>query len=471
MPWTAGDAKKHKKGLTPEQAAKWAKIANKVLADCKKSGGKDCEGKAIRIANSKFGEGDMIVEKRKIPNNALFFKEPGQFEFKDSDGETKHFSMLAYSGKVIKGHWLWGDLAIDVLGMSFPRRAFPILEEHLRDYKIGFSKKKPSVENNCIEIEDAALLNNEKALEFYNNAKEGFPYEASLSVRPSVIEELGEGEKAEVNGYFLKGPATIFRKGIVREASVCTFGYDNKSSVSVFNDTQEKELDLEVFRSYDNSIEAQSGSTNPLSRTVDGPESFGETSEGTDTNIVEGGKQTMDLEKLKKEYPELVKSIEDAATSALREELAEKNRKITILEDKNEQLSDANKANTDRIAKLEKSETIRTEKELKVSADKLFNEAVTESTIPERLYPKIRAQIDHGKFVEDGKLNEERFSEAVKAEIESWETELSEAYSSESAVQGMSRARGKGNSKEEETETLVNRMVGYVIPEEERQAA
>lgn len=56
MPWTARDASKHKKGLTPAQQKKWASVANAVLAQCEKDKGSDCEGKAIRIANSQVGK-------------------------------------------------------------------------------------------------------------------------------------------------------------------------------------------------------------------------------------------------------------------------------------------------------------------------------------------------------------------------------------------------------------------------------
>jgi len=56
MPWSAKDAKKHKKGLTPAQSRKWSKVANAVLDD---SGD---EGKAIRIANSKVGESLTVFE-------------------------------------------------------------------------------------------------------------------------------------------------------------------------------------------------------------------------------------------------------------------------------------------------------------------------------------------------------------------------------------------------------------------------
>ena len=52
MPWTAADAERHIKDLTPTQAKAWAEMANGALADCQAKGGDDCEGRAIRIANA-----------------------------------------------------------------------------------------------------------------------------------------------------------------------------------------------------------------------------------------------------------------------------------------------------------------------------------------------------------------------------------------------------------------------------------
>lgn len=56
MPWTAADAKKHINGLSKKQSRKWASMANAVRESCLESGDKDCDAKAIRIANSKFSE-------------------------------------------------------------------------------------------------------------------------------------------------------------------------------------------------------------------------------------------------------------------------------------------------------------------------------------------------------------------------------------------------------------------------------
>jgi hypothetical protein len=52
MPWQASDASKHKKGLSAKQARTWAKVANSALARCQAAGESDCEGSAIRQANS-----------------------------------------------------------------------------------------------------------------------------------------------------------------------------------------------------------------------------------------------------------------------------------------------------------------------------------------------------------------------------------------------------------------------------------
>lgn len=62
MPWTPKDSLKHKKGLTPAQQKTWAKIANSALQSCLNKGGADCEGSAIRIANSQVGGKKEMAE-------------------------------------------------------------------------------------------------------------------------------------------------------------------------------------------------------------------------------------------------------------------------------------------------------------------------------------------------------------------------------------------------------------------------
>jgi Putative phage serine protease XkdF len=52
MPWVAADADRHKKGLSAKQKRQWAHVANSALERCQAESGTDCEGRAVRQANS-----------------------------------------------------------------------------------------------------------------------------------------------------------------------------------------------------------------------------------------------------------------------------------------------------------------------------------------------------------------------------------------------------------------------------------
>ena len=59
MPFDINDVEKHRKGLGKKQKARWVKIANNALRTCIAEGKKEseCDGRAIRIANSIFEKG------------------------------------------------------------------------------------------------------------------------------------------------------------------------------------------------------------------------------------------------------------------------------------------------------------------------------------------------------------------------------------------------------------------------------
>lgn len=73
MPWTAKDADRHKKGLSARQKRQWAAVANSMLAACMKKGGSqsECEGRAIRGANSTVGDPELSTKQRFTINTAL----------------------------------------------------------------------------------------------------------------------------------------------------------------------------------------------------------------------------------------------------------------------------------------------------------------------------------------------------------------------------------------------------------------
>lgn len=52
MPWKIADVEKHNKNLTTQQKKVWVAAANNALRMCEAKGGKDCDARAIRIANA-----------------------------------------------------------------------------------------------------------------------------------------------------------------------------------------------------------------------------------------------------------------------------------------------------------------------------------------------------------------------------------------------------------------------------------
>jgi hypothetical protein len=181
------------------------------------------------------------MPKTDLPKSALNFSENLQIDLDDSDG-IKRASMLGYSGKPMEHPW-FGQLIVDVEGITFRSSKIPILEDHDKEKKIGFSKK-PSTENFQVYFDDITLLDNPLADQFYRNAIQGFPYQASISFYPKKLEELEKGVEAEVNGYKVKGPGIIFRESVFRESSVVTFGMDHRTNSKAFSDEEMVSVNL-----------------------------------------------------------------------------------------------------------------------------------------------------------------------------------------------------------------------------------
>ena len=169
-----------------------------------------------------------------IKSTVIGFSENLHIDF-DEEGDVRKASMLGYSGKPMEHPW-FGQIIVDVAGIDFRHPRIPILEDHDGDKKIGFADKV-DLEKNQVYFDEITVLDNEIANEFYNNAKKGFPYQASISIYPKKIEELADDKAfAEVNGYKVKGPGIIFRESVFRESSVVTFGMDHRTNTEAYNE-------------------------------------------------------------------------------------------------------------------------------------------------------------------------------------------------------------------------------------------
>lgn len=163
------------------------------------------------------------------PVNACIFNERAEVRFAEGDADGGRFRIVGYSGGIIKDHWYWGNLAIDLEGLKFAKKRIPVLADHFTSSRIGFSTSQEISDK--VEVE-GEFLDNDNARSLRDDIKKGFPMEASLFCPPSVIEKVAEGASVKVNGQVLKGPGAVFRKSIIREVSMCVFGADSNTMSS-----------------------------------------------------------------------------------------------------------------------------------------------------------------------------------------------------------------------------------------------
>lgn len=368
----------------------------------------------------------------KVPRGALLLRDHDQVAVAFSEGEDKKLklNMTIYSGGIIRNHYYWDDLVLDLDGAIFDRKKYPILHNHWTDEKIAFTEK-PIVDGSLrVDPEKTTFVSTPESEKFQTLSKEGFPYEASARVVPTVIERIKPGAFAEANGIKVKGPGTIFRKWRFLEGSVCVFGYDRNTKSTAFS--EEAEIEIECQLSGD---EIQ-------------------------TNQIPEGKEKMKKDELIAKYPDQIKEIQDDAVAEAKASFSSEKgaleTKITALEEQNTALGE-------KVSDLEKKDLIRTQKEIdsnaSLAASKIWDAELSESSIPEKFHSKARERVKASKFMKDDLLDKEAFTQAVKDEIISW------GDFAEPSVQGQSftgRENALSQRDVEAEDAQVNEMLEMV---------
>lgn len=162
------------------------------------------------------------------------------------DGKKKRtFSGVAYSGEVITDHWYWKQVIFDLDSMQIKGR-IPALLEHSSYQRAG------AIESHSISYESGLtvsgiLLSNEFGTQVATDSDDGFPWQMSVRIEPSSIDEIQAGNTVTVNGKLLHGPITVFRGGRIREVSFCALGADeNTMAVAASHNPNNSQEDTDV---------------------------------------------------------------------------------------------------------------------------------------------------------------------------------------------------------------------------------
>lgn len=175
----------------------------------------------------------------KVPAHALRFDlvDPVLLAAANGEGDKKAptFEMVANSGKPILGHWYWGNLGIDLAGVKCPKR-LAILVDHNPGQRIGYSTATELDEKRGLVVRGNLLPSSPLAQQVRQESLDGFPWQASVHLVPLKMRQLAEGETAEVNGYPITGPGTVFLKSTCREVSFTALGADESTTAAAFSE-------------------------------------------------------------------------------------------------------------------------------------------------------------------------------------------------------------------------------------------
>ena len=374
----------------------------------------------------------------KTPKQALNLADSHEvkFMFSENPDEKPKASMVGYSGGIIENHWWWGNLVIDLAGMSFPKAKYPALRDHDTGKIVGFFKK-PDVSQNKLVIEEVELVDTEHADEFVKLSKQGVPFEASIYAQPSEIQRLGEDEYADVNGFKFKGPGTIWRKSKFKECSVCVFGYDSKTSSVAMNEDAET---LDLSSTIVHAGQKPTSSEEPI----------------------------MTLKELQEKDPEgykkLTEEIAASVTNQFSADVAAKDAEIAELKKEKEAFGEAKKTTEEKLNDLNKKFELLQEKTLASTANSILATKLSESGLNDRVKEKITKFTDYSKFVKEDNLDVAAFSAAIDAEIADMKSMFGETNPVQGGVGTQSKQQNDGANtfSEDDADALAKSMLASI---------
>src|SRR5690606_10489872 len=110
----------------------------------------------------------------------------------------------AYSGGVIKNHFPFQNLIIDLSTLSIAKSKTPLLRDHTQSQVAGIAEVK--IDKN-VSFSGRVFKKSVYGKEILDLSEEGFEWEMSLGVFDGSIEEFND--EREINGHKLNGGVVL----------------------------------------------------------------------------------------------------------------------------------------------------------------------------------------------------------------------------------------------------------------------
>ncbi len=144
---------------------------------------------------------------------------------------TPRFSMLGYTGGVIRQAWSREPIVIDLAGMSVPS-VIPIVFGHDYSLESVLGQGSASVSDTLV-IDGSILAESEAAGQVVKLGDKGYQWQASVGADVDEQYLVADGDTAQINGQSFTGPLRVVSRSTLRECSFVTLGADAATAVTI----------------------------------------------------------------------------------------------------------------------------------------------------------------------------------------------------------------------------------------------
>lgn len=145
------------------------------------------------------------------------------------------FTLRAYNGGLLQIGWGY-PVVVDLAGMQVTKKSRPIFRDHSPAKVVGHSTDI-TIDARKLTVAGIVSGTGPDAVEVVANAKNGFPWQASIGCSVLKAQFIEDKQSVEANGKTWKGPVYLVTACVLNEVSFVALGGDDTTSALVASAT------------------------------------------------------------------------------------------------------------------------------------------------------------------------------------------------------------------------------------------
>jgi len=160
------------------------------------------------------------------------FECPLTIEAASDEKAVPRFSMVAYTGGLMKVEGFSHPVVVDLEGLSIDRQNIPARLDHQPKQGVGHTDRVV-IENGQILADGLISRDTSWARDVAKSGSRGFPWQASIGADILEAEFIPNGSTVHVNGRSFDGPVYVIRQSILKEISFVDNAADSQTTATV----------------------------------------------------------------------------------------------------------------------------------------------------------------------------------------------------------------------------------------------